>query len=183
MKHPYISYIWCGTTGHQPQQGRCPKMVTDISNSLYRILWIKKVTIQNFIKIGWKTWKLCQYLLRHGCARDLSDNMKLWNSMRFSSLPTMWSFVHFRVIFFPYVVNLTYTLIIGIKTFILFDVMYHLMLFDTPRTPGGKLILSDNMKFWNSIIIYFKKMKNSQINIFSCSSRWSHVPIIYINIL
>ena len=88
----HIYYIYGGITGHQPQQGRCPKMVTDISNSLYRILWIKKVTIQIFIKIGWKTWKLCQYLLRRGCARDLSENMKLWNSMRFGSLPTMRSF-------------------------------------------------------------------------------------------
>ena len=138
--------------------------------------------LQNFIKIGWKTWKLCQYLLRHGCARDLSDNMKLWNSMRCGSLPTMWSFVHFTVIFFLYIVNLTYTLIICVKTVILLEVMYYLMLFNTPGTPGGQLILSDNMKLWNSIIIHFKKMKNSQFNIFSCSSRWSHVPIIHINI-
>ena len=139
--------------------------------------------LQNFIKIGWKTWKLCQYLLCHSCARDLSDNMKFWNSMRFDSSLTMWSFVRFRVIFFPYVVNLTYTLIICVKPVISFDVMYHLMLFNTPVTPGGQLILSDNMKLWNSIIIYFKKMKNNQFNIFSWSSHWSHVPIININIL
>ena len=141
-------------------------MVTDISNSLYRILWIKKVTIQNFIKIGWKTWKLCQYLLRRGCARDLSDNMKLWNSMRCGSLPTMWSFVHFTVVFFPYIVNLTYTLIICVKTVILLEVMYYLMLFNTPGTPGGQLILSDNMKLWNSIIIYFKKKKTHLVQYF-----------------
>ena len=64
--------------------------------------------------------------------------------------------------FFPYVVNLTYTLIICVKTVILLDVIYHLMLFNTPRTPGGLSILSDNMKFRNSIIIYFKKMNKTR---------------------
>ena len=83
----HIYHIYGGITGHQPQQGRCPKMVTDISNSLYRILWIKKVTIQNFIKIGWKTWKLWLCFCRHRFAANLSESMKSWNSAEFSFSP------------------------------------------------------------------------------------------------
>ena len=54
----HICHIYGGTTGHWPQQGRCPKLVTDISYLHYHFLWVKWVTIQNFIKIGWKIKKL-----------------------------------------------------------------------------------------------------------------------------
>ena len=57
MKSPYMM-VPQTTTGHQPQQGRCPKLVTHISYSFYRILGTNYASIQNFSKIGWKTKKL-----------------------------------------------------------------------------------------------------------------------------
>ena len=155
---------WC----HRPSTiaGPLPKICICRFDPFSRILWLKWVSIRNFIKIGCKTWKLHQFFRRLSCARDLSEKSKLRNSTRFSSAPTTWYFVHFTVFFFYYIIDLTYTLMIQVKTVILFHDMYQLMLLNTPGTPGGQLILSEKGKLRNSVIFHFKKKKTHLVQYF-----------------